>query len=887
MHVRSLPKTFLCMLLMVLFGSGFIDNQPEGQKNERVAVVFLKHSSPICLIQSDCLPDFPQPVQDAILTPRHTATQYENILNFRISAFYDEVTYNKVHLTFDAIVNPDSADGWFDAPHSLYEYNQKTANIFVDALDQAYPIVGSDLQNYDILLVVQNFQVLYGFTQVYGGVQPGDFVSFPISTGSLQLNLALVAVGENPDDTGFSTVVAHEFGHVHSLYHSFMWRYDQMGGSDVLTHFNGWSKVFAGWLTGITNMPCIQGPCEISTSLTTLEREGNNLLRIPFTENPFVGYIVECRSKIGFDSNIPDAGVLVTSIDTASGYENAAKLAFPGGGIKQNANPFTADAALAPGESFVDEVNDITITYVSKTGTNDCNIKATRGEITAPDLLMKGALAAAENSGGLGHSSYDIWMDSQENGWDTYAFNNAYTNEGGQVAPTKFGDPFWVNHENRIRFKVRNDGYGPADNARVNIYVRQPLTVYIPGITCRGPKIMSDVLVGSVVIDHLEAGEIYFGYVPWTPKLNSTALVTVVIEDYAGEITHANNIAKETYPSQFQAVTDIGGSMSAVVYQSISGFSQDLITLEAVANCLMGIPFYLYPIKPNAISRRDWVMEISKLEGIAQPNITEEIQLSSIPPRDAKPGECGETGVVISALMDDINIPVEAFSFRSCMVNISTITCRTLSKSVNEGSKINITGSLSPSVSKGNIALEFTSPSGKKYIENAPIIRGSGFSFPLLAKEIGDWNVQTFWQGDDRTSSAESEICSYRVISDKPQIILDQNTNCRSGPGKEYEVTTSWLKGDILNVIAQSPDSFWLYTERKGTRCWVASYLGETNFDIDSLPIRQPPFVLSTPSPTDPCSIYVNEAVCLRHSTACKWIPPASPLAETGVCVSK
>ena len=720
MHNSKYSRKILPFFFFILCCTGYTTIPLSNSVNKRVAVVFLKHSPPFCPTEASCLPSFSQEILDSIHSPRHTATEYENMLNSRISSYFNEVTYNKVSLTFEAILNPDSADGWFDAPHQLYEYNNpdpepnpNTASYYQDALSLVYPLIGSAIENYDILLVVQNIQSHFGFTSVYGGVQPGDFVTIPITAGQLHLNIASVTVGENPDDEGFYEVVAHEFGHVFSLYHSIMGRYDQMGGSDVQTHFSGWSKMFAGWLTGITDMPCIQGPCEITTELTRLEYEGNNLLRIPFIETPYVGYIVECRAKVGFDENIPEAGVVISYVDTTSGYENAARMVFP-----TTTSNSLADASLIPGDVFLDEDKEITIVYESKTGSNNCIIKATRGEITAPDPMIRRNNTTEETSRNPYYFSEDIYIDSQKNGWGIFGAGNVYSGEGEFGAPTGRGDPFWVNHENRIMFRIRNEGFGPAENLKVNIFVRQPLTIYIPGITCQS-KEKNDELIGSVEIDHLDEDEIYYGYVPWTPNENSAALVTVAIDDYVGEISHGNNMAKETYPSQLSAVDIL--KMANADGTIISSTNPDIISVEREINCITGIPFYFYPIEVKAIARKDWVMQLSQTQGFAQPGEETEIEIVSIPPSDAQPGDCGEAGVVLSALMDDIYLPVETIAFRSCMVEVSKITCESNAEPIEAGAKATITGDLSHQVTNETIALEYTSPSGAVSIENTQL----------------------------------------------------------------------------------------------------------------------------------------------------------------------
>ena len=82
-------------------------------------------------------------------------------------------------------------------------------------------------------------------------------------------------------------------------------------------------------------------------------------------------------------------------------------------------------AALAPGEVFVDEDRQITITYLSKDAYDNCTVKAELGEINAPDPYIMRSSEAPSGAGYVEYTSRDIWIDSQENGWDVYPFGTA------------------------------------------------------------------------------------------------------------------------------------------------------------------------------------------------------------------------------------------------------------------------------------------------------------------------------------------------------------------------------------------------------------------------------------------------------------------------------
>ncbi len=549
MRCHLLLKKVSLGLFLILFSTAFIPSRPANTQTRNAAVIFLKHSEASCYIADACLPDFPQALVDTIGNPRHTAAIYTLMMNYRIPAYIREATYAHANFHFDVILNPYSNDGWFEAPRPLEEYTAVEGQenlVFRDAIELAYAALGNAIDQYDMLMVVQNFQSLYGYTIICGVTEPGDYKTCPISVGPKNLDISLVSVGEHADDDGFYEVLGHELGHVLSLYHVVMGPYDIIGNSDVLTHYGGWSKVYAGWADGITDMPYAAGSDELTTTLDPISLPGNNVLRIPFfqsTRDKFAGYFVECRARIGYDAKIPEEGVIITRVSTYGGYENAARIVSP---LRNNDY---ADAALSPGEVYVDEnYGGITITYMEQSG-DRCVVKAHRGEIVAPDPWISLGSEVDSGKGYTEYSSQDIWIDSQQNGWDVYRTGYGQTEVGGEWHPTGYGDPFWANHENRIKFLIRNSGFSDAEHVFVDVYVTQPMMLYLP---CKDePRPNVGVLVGTVEIDHLEKDGFYFGEVPWTPSNYATAEVKVVIRDYVGEVSHVNNSAKETYAGQY------------------------------------------------------------------------------------------------------------------------------------------------------------------------------------------------------------------------------------------------------------------------------------------------------------------------------------------------
>jgi len=863
---RSSAK-ILHALLIVLFCASFNLLPPATPVTKNVIVVFLKLSPPFCSSPESCNPDFPQGLLDEIQTPRHSAAVYESMLNSTMANFINEATFNNSNLVFNAILNPHSGDGWFDAPHMLEDYNNPVGeedpkeSMGQDALDQAYSVVGAYfVQNYDILLVVTNIQILFGYAT---WLEPHP----------------LVVVGENPNDDGFLEVVGHELGHTYGLYHVRMGPYDIVGNSDVLVHYGGYSKVAAGWVPEVTDMLCMSGPCEITTVLTPLERAGNNVLRIPFVSmgvNDYIGYYVECRAKIGFDGKIPEAGVVISWVDTIFQPNLPAQIVFPMGN-----NDYT-DAALAPGEAYVEGAQEITITYLSKDGFNNCTVKATRGPTTAPDPYITSSTEEDSGASYIKYKSGDIWIDSQENGWDVYPYGESFSLEGSYSVPYGYGDPFWVGHENRIKFLVRNDGFGPAENVVADVYVTQPILISVP---CDGGTDPGDAeLIGSVVIDHLEEDEIYLGSVPYTPTSGAAAQVKVVIRDYVGEITHSNNSASETYAAQF-IPSDLLGSLNMETLINNKGLQSGSIFVQADIRCQKYVHYRFVRKVISAIDRKDWVTNFEQIEGFVEPGQQNDIPLASLPPTDAKPGECEEASVELQIFMDDVFVPIKGLTYRSCVAETSTLTCSAPKESLEPENRVKIAGELKPFKPGSAIALEFISPKGKSIIQNAQVAKEGGYELEYLPEENGKWQVQAFWQGSDSSLPAVSVPCYFEVKSAKPEFTLNHNVNCRSGTGTDYPIITSGRIGDVIPIEARSPDALWLYGIMNGSRCWMSLELGELNVNPWTLLERQPPLKPIKPTETPSiCSAYTTESVCLRYKKICKWVVQPT---GAGVCVPK
>jgi len=71
-----------------------------------------------------------------------------------------------------------------------------------------------------------------------------------------------------------------------------------------------------------------------------------------------------------------------------------------------------------------------------------------------------------------------------------------------------------------------------------------------------------------------------------------------------------------------------------------------------------------------------------------------------------------------------------------------------------------------------------------------------------------------------------------------PTLVLIQNANCRRGPSQVYDVLTSLLKGQSVQITAKSEEgNWWLVHIPTGEYCWISGATGTTAGNLAALPV--------------------------------------------------
>jgi hypothetical protein len=132
---------------------------------------------------------------------------------------------------------------------------------------------------------------------------------------------------------------------------------------------------------------------------------------------------------------------------------------------------------------------------------------------------------------------------------------------------------------------------------------------------------------------------------------------------------------------------------------------------------------------------------------------------------------------------------------------------------------------------------------------------GNGDGIPGV--DIGAFEVIPTTQG----MSLQTTILPVTATPSLDIFTITLATNCRSGPGAEYPILTTFPVGAALNTVGRNEDSSWFYFDQPGEKpCWVISRNGTLSGDPTGLPVQvAPPTPIPTPLPP-PTPTFVHSA---------------------------
>lgn len=752
--------------------------------SKKVLVIPFVHQQPYCPIDPDTSGPCEWLDKGSPAPPRHTPLVYGAIFNAQVNDYYLKATHGKTSFQFEVAADPLGST-WFTAPHNINEYIASGSNTVGVSLGQDAMAIADQYYNLDDwsrIVVMHNFPRRGGFARSieYGGK------SWPI-----------VFVLEDASDAELVTLLSHELGHTLGLPDIYGVPGIECGGSAgcntpsnfgtwglmaddrAFTHFSGYSKVETGWVPNnspnVVNLNLHQLlPFSNNYTLRNLAEAGPNLLRIRITGSPsFYGYYVECRTeKAGLgDENIPEEGVLVTLVDdgspsTAYCQRHASLLAV------SNVPNDICDAAMPPGETFFSSrIGGLSVT---PTGMNDdeCTVQVTwNGGGGSIDPAILGAEQ---------FDSPDIWVDSPTNGWGKYGpLFQAIDADGAPIGP---GDPARPGHTNRIYFRVWNFGTSDAHNVTVEVGVSQPLTV---GLFCQVANPAQ--VIGSKTIPVLPpsatAGPVV-DYVEWVSPTGQPARIEVHVVSTSGEITQANNRARDAVEVYFPPCTDPNNCpVSAAYGPTLTATSEYCFKIGRVRAVVDGpnLPF-------------GWDVQINPQEGLIQPGGSLDFQIDILPPDGgagggsaASPAGAAATSVVPDGAGDPfVVIPIEfqqtfgdsltgegghTFDFVDGIdlihyfLPLATVDCSAAPDSVEVGEPVDVSGSANPPIPASPLALEYTTPGGASFLRVVQTNAAGGYDDTFMPDEPGDWTVRALWAAEESHGNADSAFCPFTVTA--------------------------------------------------------------------------------------------------------------------------
>jgi hypothetical protein len=129
---RVVRRLFLSLFMPVFFGARVASAfSPSGLQKVLVIPIDLGSTlADLCPNQNLCPADL---VKDAPFykAPRHTAQDWENLLNNYGTRFWQFASYSQSQAQYNVLANPSSQNGWWTPPHAAADY-YRNGDVFVD-----------------------------------------------------------------------------------------------------------------------------------------------------------------------------------------------------------------------------------------------------------------------------------------------------------------------------------------------------------------------------------------------------------------------------------------------------------------------------------------------------------------------------------------------------------------------------------------------------------------------------------------------------------------------------------------------------------------------------------------------------------------------------------
>jgi M6 family metalloprotease-like protein len=336
--------------------------------------------------------DFPD------LNSSESISAYYDRLVPRSRAWFNEVSYGRVQLDVAPV------NRWFRMPRSLASYGLRDGISWTEHHDY----MADAIRAADAEVDFSAYQVVYVVAAKGTSIERSPaFQAYPgsgIQADGTELRYGATFFEDTRADARYAAnVLIHETGHILGLpdlydvpnptYWSlfrFAGGWDMMSWNDPGGHFLAWEKWKLGWLDP-SQLTCLGGPGELTTTITPLERAGG-LKAIVVPTGLSSAYLIEARRRIGQDASLCETGVLVYSVDASvrTGYGpvrvRAAQRDGNGDALDRCGPLYNATYDSAKGEvaRFTDDAAGLTVRVLSS------NKDGYRVHVTRTSLVTQG-----------------------------------------------------------------------------------------------------------------------------------------------------------------------------------------------------------------------------------------------------------------------------------------------------------------------------------------------------------------------------------------------------------------------------------------------------------------------------------------------------------------
>ena len=153
------------------------------------------------------------------------------------------------------------------------------------------------------------------------------------------------------------------------------------------------------------------------------------------------------------------------------------------------------------------------------------------------------------------------------------------------------------------------------------------------------------------------------------------------------------------------------------------------------------------------------------------------------------------------------------------------------------------------------------------------------------AQNGGDVPITATFSPVPKATSTPTTKATITPTYSVPMLTVQESTNCRTGPGQDYEIVFTYLKGKQLEIVGSYPqENYWLVksAESPGGVCWLWGEFVEVTGSYSAVPSVTPPPTATLPLPVAPavtwefnCDYAIN-----RLDVAFTWVDYATN--ETG-----